>query len=130
MSVSRRVRNVRSRCGGGQSQRRTGGVPERKSTKPVVILAYPKGLDGSNLKEQLSSLFSQQSLNPDPDVRTSVSGKDGQVSIVSLKEFAKNRLARDSSLLEVLLAEPDELEVNAFLAKVGIWLRLLRREGG
>jgi len=95
-----------------------------------VILAYPKGLDGSNLKEQLSSLFSQQSLNPDPDVRTSVSGKDGQVSIVSLKEFAKNRLARDSSLLEVLLAEPDELEVNAFLAKVGIWLRLLRREGG
>jgi len=32
--------------------------------------------------------------------------------------------------LEVLLAEPDELDVNAFLAKVGIWLRLLRREGG
>ena len=130
MSISKRVRNIGSRRRGGESQRRTSGISERKSTKPVVILAYPNGLDSTNIKEQLSSLFSQQSLNPNRDAGTSVSGKDGHVNIASLKEFAKNRLAQNSSLLEVLLAEPDELDVNAFLAKVGIWLRLLRREGG
>ena len=121
----------RARVRGKNRRGRRGRRPiGKKSAKPVVILAYPGGLDGTDLKDQLSSLFSQQSLSPDSDARTLVHVKDEYINIRPLKEFAKSHLRPSSSLYEVLFAEPDELEATAFLAKVGIWLRLLRRADG
>jgi len=111
----------------GRRGRRPGG---KKPTEPVLILAYPGTLDDSELKERLSSLFSQQSFHHNTDARTLVHVKDEYINIRPLKEFAKSHLRPSSSLYEVLFAEPDELEATAFLAKVGIWLRLLRREDG
>lgn len=49
-----------------------------------------------------------------------------KVSIVALKKFAEERLPRESTLREVLLTERDELSAGEFLAKLDVWLRLLR----
>ena len=103
---------------------------QKDQTKPLLIVACPGGIDDNDLKEQLSLIFNQQTSKNSPETRALVACNGEYVNISSLKEFAKNRLSRNSSLLEVLLKEPDELEANAFLAKVGIWLCLLRREGG
>jgi hypothetical protein len=130
MAISERVRKVGSSYGCGESRRRANGILENQSTKPVVVLAYPRGLDDVNLKEQLSSLFNPQILNPDSDARTTVGAKNELIDLRPLKDFAKSHLRSSSSLYEVLFAEPDELETSAFLAKVGIWLRLLRRGDG
>lgn len=52
------------------------------------------------------------------------------VSIKILKEYARDRLPRDSPLREVLLAEEDHISVNEFLGKIKTWLVLVRQTGG
>ena len=47
------------------------------------------------------------------------------INIKSLKEFAVKELPVDSPLREVLISEPDIVEVNEFLAKLPIYLRLV-----
>lgn len=49
-----------------------------------------------------------------------------KVDIRKLKEFAFNELTMKCSLKEILLSESDELEVQTFLARLPIWLRLGR----
>ncbi|MBS7658123.1 MAG: hypothetical protein ABIM42_08505 [candidate division WOR-3 bacterium] len=46
----------------------------------------------------------------------------------SLKDFALNNLPKGSVLREVLLMEKDELEVNEFLIKMDVWLKLFKME--
>lgn len=49
-----------------------------------------------------------------------------KVSITALKRFAEERLPRESPLREVLITERDELSPEEFIAKLDVWLRLLR----
>lgn len=51
-----------------------------------------------------------------------------KINIRTLKEFAISNLQRGSPLRDVILSEKDEVGVEEFLAKLGIWLRLLRME--
>jgi len=46
------------------------------------------------------------------------------VNIRNLKDFATKELPVNSTLREVLLSEPDEVEVNEFLARLPVYLRL------
>ena len=45
-----------------------------------------------------------------------------------LKEFAISALPEGSALRNILLGEMDEVDVDEFVAKIDIWLRLLRKE--
>ena len=91
----------RARVRGKNSRGRRGRRPGGKeSTEPVVI----------------------------SDPRTIIYARDEYVDIRPLKNFARNHLSPNSSLYEVLIFEPDELEATAFLAKTAIWLLLLGRE--
>ena len=47
-----------------------------------------------------------------------------RIKMKALKEFASQRLPRNAPLREVLLSEEDELEVDVFLARLPIWLKL------
>jgi len=51
-----------------------------------------------------------------------------RVRITRLKDFAVNSLPKDSRLREVILNERDELDVNEFVAKIDVWLKLLKME--
>lgn len=50
-----------------------------------------------------------------------------KVNIKGLKAFALG-LPTDSRLRDLILTEDDELDVNEFLAKMDLWLRLVRME--
>jgi len=50
------------------------------------------------------------------------------VSIRKLKEFAYEKLPRNSFLRELLLWEKDELTVTEYIAKISVWLKLFRKE--
>ena len=54
----------------------------------------------------------------------------GVVCISRLKTFAGESLPAGSPLREVLLSEKDNLSVGEFLAKIGVWLRLLNWRQG
>ncbi|MEM2614459.1 MAG: hypothetical protein QXO15_09615 [Nitrososphaerota archaeon] len=58
----------------------------------------------------------------------SASKSSKRLSMKSLKDFALNNLPKGSVLREVLLMEKDELEVNEFLIKMDIWLKLFKME--
>jgi hypothetical protein len=47
-----------------------------------------------------------------------------KVNIEKLKEFALDKLPRNSALREVLISEEDELDVKIFMARLPVWLRL------
>ena len=49
-----------------------------------------------------------------------------KVNLGRLKGFALESLPEHSILRALLLAEPDELEVAEFLAKMDVWLKLLK----
>ena len=51
-----------------------------------------------------------------------------KVRIIRVKEFVARSLPEASTLRRVLLEENDEMEGWEFVAKVDIWLRLLRME--
>lgn len=51
------------------------------------------------------------------------------VNIRRLKDFALEKLKSNSPLRDVILSEPDQLTASDFLAKLHIWLRLLKFEG-
>jgi len=51
----------------------------------------------------------------------------GNVDIRSLKSLVFAQFSKDSVIYDVLLAEKDLLDVSEFLAKVDVWLKLLRR---
>lgn len=50
------------------------------------------------------------------------------VNILRLKQFAAERLGHRSALREVLLQEKDEVAPVEFLAKLQVWLALLRHK--
>ena len=50
-----------------------------------------------------------------------------RVSLKNLKNFVLE-LPKKSQLREIILTEADEIEVIEFLAKMNIWLKLLRME--
>jgi len=52
-----------------------------------------------------------------------------QVSLKSLKVFARERLPANSMLAQVILAEDDEVFAFELAGKARIWLALLRVEG-
>jgi len=47
------------------------------------------------------------------------------INLKSLKEFAVRELPVGSPLREVLVSEPDEAEVNEFLARLPLYLKLV-----
>ena len=49
------------------------------------------------------------------------------IRIARLKQVASDNLPKDSPLREVLLVDNDQLQVNDFLSRIPLWLRLLRR---
>ena len=49
----------------------------------------------------------------------------GNINIKSIKEFAVKELPVGSPLREVLISEPDIVEVNEFLARLPVYLRLV-----
>ncbi len=59
-------------------------------------------------------------------------GMVGQNKVVlrRLKRFAFNDLPSKSVLRLVLLEEPDEMDVAAFLPKMGTWLLIAKQEFG
>jgi hypothetical protein len=48
--------------------------------------------------------------------------------ILGIKEFASGELPEGSILRHLLLTEREEMDINEFLAKMDIWLKLLRME--
>jgi len=50
------------------------------------------------------------------------------IRIRKLKEFAFNHLPKDSMLRDIILSEEDEISVSTFLARLPIWLKLLKIE--
>ena len=50
------------------------------------------------------------------------------VNIVRLKNFAAEKLSRQSALREVLLREDDHISSTDFVARLPIWLALLGRK--
>ncbi|MDI6819862.1 MAG: hypothetical protein QMC89_03040 [Candidatus Hodarchaeaceae archaeon] len=50
------------------------------------------------------------------------------MNLKPLKKFALERLPKESSLREVILAESDEITTQDFLAKVDVWLKLAESE--
>lgn len=48
----------------------------------------------------------------------------------SLKALALQYLPQTSTLRDVILAERDEITGEEFVAKLDVWLVLLRKEGG
>jgi len=59
-----------------------------------------------------------------------ISDPGGVVCISRLKTFAAESFPAGSPLREVLLSDKDHLSVGEFLAKIGIWLRLLNWRQG
>lgn len=51
-----------------------------------------------------------------------------RVSMRKLKDFAFEKMPKSSPLRDLLLAEDDELDAEAFFAKTDVWLKLLKRE--
>ncbi|MEM3697092.1 MAG: hypothetical protein QXQ94_06285 [Candidatus Bathyarchaeia archaeon] len=49
-----------------------------------------------------------------------------RVSIKKLKEFAIYKLPKNSALREILISEENELDINVFLARLPVWLKLSR----
>ena len=49
-----------------------------------------------------------------------------QVNISALKKFVFEKISKDNPLRELVLSEPDRLDVTEFLILVKNWLRLLR----
>lgn len=51
-----------------------------------------------------------------------------RLDIRRLKDFAMRNLPEDSKLRTLILSERDELSIEEFLVKMGVWLRLLTLE--
>jgi len=49
-----------------------------------------------------------------------------KINIRKLKNFAFDDLPKDWPLREILLSEDDELDVSTFLARLPLWLNLIR----
>lgn len=52
-----------------------------------------------------------------------------RVDLLSLRKLALEKLRKRSALREVLLQERDDISAAEYLAKIPIWLALLRLEG-
>ena len=50
------------------------------------------------------------------------------VDIRSLKELAMRIMPKESVLRDIIPGDKDELSAEEYIAKVDVWLRLLRRE--
>lgn len=56
----------------------------------------------------------------------SITNSKTKVDVRRLKNFAFQKLPKDSELRDILLTERDLLNINEFLVKIEIWLKLLR----
>lgn len=54
--------------------------------------------------------------------------KTGALNIRAIKDWAARNLPDDSVLRSVIVSEPDELTMEAYFAKMDIWLKLVKRE--
>jgi hypothetical protein len=54
--------------------------------------------------------------------------KNMSVNIRKLKDFAFERLPQTSYLRQIILSENEQLSFAEFLAKLNVWMRLLRLE--
>jgi hypothetical protein len=52
---------------------------------------------------------------------------ESKVNISTLKTLVATRCSKDSAIYDVMLTERDFLDLSEFLAKVDVWLKLLRR---
>ena len=52
-----------------------------------------------------------------------------KINIRPIKDFAYTYVPRDYVLRDILLDERDELGAQEFVAKIDIWLKLLRGKG-
>jgi hypothetical protein len=46
------------------------------------------------------------------------------VNIKKLKEFALEKLPKNSALREILISEEDKMDITVFLARLPLWLKL------
>ena len=76
------------------------------------------------LKEALEATLKESTLLSNTVQKQS----NGKLDIKRLKEFAFKSLPEDSKLRTIILSEKDEVSVEEFLAKIGIWLKLLALE--
>ena len=56
--------------------------------------------------------------------------QNAAINIMPLKQFAYEKLSKSSHLRNVLISEKEKLTVSEFLAKMDVWLKVLRSEGG
>lgn len=61
------------------------------------------------------------------EIGNELSSQSRRVDIKKLKDFALT-LKETSTLRDLLLTENDELETKEFLAKMDVWLKVLRKE--
>jgi hypothetical protein len=47
-----------------------------------------------------------------------------KVNMCRLKNFASEKLPKNWLLYDIILSEKDEMDVNIFLARLPVWLRL------
>jgi len=53
-----------------------------------------------------------------------------KINIQRLKDFAFSEIPKDWPLREILITESEEVDVSTFLARLPVWLKLLRMERG
>jgi len=51
-----------------------------------------------------------------------------KINIRKIKDFAFSQLPKNSTLRDIILSEEDEIQVSIFLARLPIWLKLLKTE--
>lgn len=54
---------------------------------------------------------------------------NSKINIMPLKQFVYEGLSKSSHLRNILLSEKEKLTVSDFLAKMDVWLKVLRSEG-
>ena len=90
---------------------------------PVLYLSYDMYGPKKNLSARALGIRSGSHLDDISDPR-------GVVCISRLKTFVGESFPAGSPLREVLLSDKDQLSVGEFLAKIGVWLRLLNWRQG
>ena len=54
--------------------------------------------------------------------------RKGLLNLREFKSWAERQLPRDSTLRDFILSEPDELSIEAVLAKIPIWFKQGKKE--
>ena len=57
-----------------------------------------------------------------------IASPKGKVDIRALKSFVMENYPKGSALYDIMVTEEDFIEIHEFCAKMGIWLKLSRRQ--